>query len=61
MLAVLTIVAILRGNGETPSVAGIRKCDSLDWVLLSILIITALFCSIYGIQCVLKPEYEKKK
>jgi hypothetical protein len=60
MLIILTLVALMRGNGEIPSFIGIKRCDPFDWVLLLILVISCFACSIFGIYTILKPEYERK-
>lgn len=42
MLALLIILTLLRGPGNTPSIVKIKRCQPLDWTLLALLIAAAL-------------------
>jgi len=34
-MLLFVVVSLLKSNGETKSVIGAARCDSLDWVLFS--------------------------
>ena len=56
---VLVIIQVLRGSGTKPSLIGVERCDALDWVLFSILILSGVILTYVALK-VNFAEYEKK-
>ena len=60
MLAIMVILQLLRGPGSEPSIIGINRCDNLDWVLLTALILMCCLLTIAGCR-MMQIEYESKE
>ena len=60
MLSILILIGVLRGNGTTPSIIGVIKCQPLDNSLLVILIISGIVLTAVGAY-LNRDGYLKKK
>lgn len=60
MVAILTIVNLLRGDGRVPSVVGVSRCDNLDYGMLIFMLLSSIFFSFVGIFYVIRPSYQRK-
>jgi hypothetical protein len=58
LVVILTIIALCQGDGKAPSFAGVSKCNELDMILTTLLILLSAAYFLYAIFGVLKPEYE---
>lgn len=57
--SLLVIIQVLRGSGKKPSVVGIKRCDTLDWTLFVILILSGVILT-YVAMKINFAEYEEK-
>lgn len=60
MLVGFVVLLLLRGAGDKVSVIGVKRCDGLDWGLLSILIVYQLIMTVIAIKTQ-KTDFELKK
>ena len=60
MLLTLLIINLLRGQGGSPSIIGIKRCQSADWVLFFILVFAAGCITLFTILK-MRKEYAFKQ
>jgi len=60
MLAIMIAVQLSRGPGFAPSIIGVSRCDSLDFILLAVLVIASVILTLLGVM-VNQKEYERKE
>ena len=60
MLFVMTVIAMLRGPGNEPSIIGIERCKTLDNLLLALLLVCSFIITFLGIRLIAN-EYKEKK
>lgn len=60
MLLIMTVIAILRGPGNEPSMIGAERCTTLDNMLLVLLLVCSFIITFLGIRLVAN-EYKEKK
>ena len=60
MILTLFVVNLLRGQGATPSLVGIQRCELIDWALFGILVVASACITLVAILH-LRKEYAFKK
>lgn len=60
MLVLLFTINLLRGDGKSPSIIGVKRCENIDWVLFGTLIVLSTLITVTAIA-ILRKEYEYKK
>jgi len=58
IILVLTVIQLLKGSGND-SLIGVVRCDSIDWVLFSVLQVICIAFTAWGIYIVKKGYQEK--
>ena len=56
MVIILTVIALLKGNGESQAIIGVNRCDPVDWGLFGILHFLCFIFIIVGVK-VVQDEY----
>ena len=60
MVAVLSVIQMLRGSGLEPSMIGATRCSNIDWALYIMLLVLGLVMTLLAV-CIQTREYEHKK